>query len=259
MATNKKIQTTKDPNTKTANKTVSKKVVKDAKTVKSSNKTTKQASNFSLPVVNFDGKSAETVTLSKEVFDVTANPALMAQVLRVYQANQRQGTAHTQTRGDVTGSGRKIYRQKGTGRARHGDRYAPIFVGGGVAHGPKSRDFGKSINTTMRRKALFAALTEKRKTDNIVVVDGMEKAPIKTKKMVDLFKSVNLKVKHGKLANSVLVATAGKTDNILKAGRNIEKVSIKEANLLNVYDVLSHKKLVIAKSALDVLTKTFVK
>lgn len=173
--------------------------------------------------------------------------------------NQRQGTAHTKTRGDVTGSGRKIYRQKGTGRARHGDRYAPIFVGGGVAHGPKARDFGKDLSTAMRRKALFAALTGKRKADNIIIVDGMEKAGVKTQKMVELFKAVNFRVKHGKLADSVLVATAGRTDNILKSGRNIANVEVKEANLLNVYDVLSHKKLIVAKSALDVLTKTFIK
>lgn len=242
---------------KKVTKIVEKKVVTSAKSRSTSGG--KVAANLSLPVVTFDGKSAGTVTLPKEIFDVSAVPALIAQVLRVYQMNQRQGTAHTQTRGDVTGSGRKIYRQKGTGRARHGDRYAPIFVGGGVAHGPKSRDFNKSINTAMRRKALFAVLTNKRKTDNIVIVDGMEKAPIKTRKMFDLFKSVKLGVKHGKLADSVLVATAGKTDNILKAGRNIENVSIKEANLLNVYDVLSHKKLIVAKSALELLTKTFVK
>ena len=203
--------------------------VKPAYAVRESKKTTKKvetkkvtkvAASFSIPVVNFDGKSAGTVTLSKEVFDVIASPALIAQVIRVYQMNQRQGTAHTQTRGDVTGSGKKIYRQKGTGRARHGDRYAPIFVGGGVAHGPKSRDFGKSINTAMRRKALLAVLTNKRKADDIIVVDGMEKAPIKSSKMFDLFKSVNLRVKRGKLADSVLVATAGKIDNVLKAGRN---------------------------------------
>jgi large subunit ribosomal protein L4 len=240
-------------------KQTSKKINKPTKTVASSKKTTKSASDFVIPVVSLDGKSAGTVTLAKEVFDVTADPALIAQAVRVYQINQRQGTAHTKTRGDVTGSGRKIYRQKGTGRARHGDRYAPIFVGGGVAHGPKTRDFNKSLNTAMRRKALLAVLTDKRKNENIVVVDGFEKMTAKTSKMVSLFKSMNFPVKHGKLANSVLVATAGKMDTVFKAGRNITNVSVKEANLLNVYDVLVHKKLVIGKSALDLLTKTFVK
>src|SRR3989338_4775942 len=123
--------------TKTTTRTI-KTVAKPAKkTVKKVKTATKSDLSLTVPVLDVSGKKTGTVTLPKEIFAVTVSPKLIAQAARVYSANQRQSSAKTKTRGEVTGSRRKVWRQKGTGRARHGDRYAPIFVGGGIAHGPR--------------------------------------------------------------------------------------------------------------------------
>src|SRR3989344_7204583 len=119
----------------------------------------KKSGSLTVPVYEISGKEKGSLSLPKEAFSVDVNKALLAQAVRVYQSNQRQGTASTKTRGEVVGSTRKIYRQKGTGRARHGDIKAPIFVGGGVAHGPKSANYRKSISQKMRRIALLGALS----------------------------------------------------------------------------------------------------
>lgn len=214
---------------------------------------------LSAPLVSFDGKSKGTVALPKELFSASASPSLVAQVVYVHQYNQRQGSAHTKNRGDVVGSRRKIWRQKGTGRARHGDRYAPIFVGGGVAHGPHPRVFAKKVTTSMRRKALFSALSQKQKDQHIVVVEGIESGQGKTKKLFSLLRSLPFTMKRGKLGASVLLATASGQKDVYRAGRNIENLSIKEASALNAYDILQHRRLLITKDALPALVSTFVK
>jgi len=124
---------------------------KTSKTTTTTKKRTKK-DGLSAPVVSIDGKKKGTVSVSEAMFNTHAADQLVAQAVRVYQANQRQGGAKTKTRGEVTGSGRKIWRQKGTGRARHGHRYAPIFVGGGVSHGPRTRDFSRRLSKAMRKR-----------------------------------------------------------------------------------------------------------
>ena len=141
-----------------------------------------------ISVYSTAGKVLESMTLPKEVFDAKINNNLMTQAVRVYMANQRRGTVKTKTRGEVKISTRKIYRQKGTGRARHGAKSAPIFVGGGVAFGPRQRDYSLKLNQKSRKAALFSALSSKLKDGEIKIVTGLEKLEPKTKKMADVLK-----------------------------------------------------------------------
>ena len=136
-----------------------------------------------IEVLDQNGKAAGKTTLNDKVWKVNDNPDLVAQVLNVYMSNQRKGTAHAKTRGDVSGGGRKPWKQKGTGRARHGSRKAPIFVGGGVAFGPRPRDYSLKMPKKMKKAALFSALSYKQNNGEIKVVRGFEKLLPKTKFM----------------------------------------------------------------------------
>ena len=147
-------------------------------------KKTEKRSNLSLSIYDIDGKEQKTVELPKEVFAVTSNPSLLAQAVRVYLVNQRQGNVSVKTRSEVVGSTRKIYRQKGTGKARHGAIKAPIFVGGGVAHGPKQKDYNLKFSKKEKRIALFAALSEKLKEKKII---GLEDKALTIKPKTKIF------------------------------------------------------------------------
>ena len=171
---------TKKPAVKAVKTVVKKEIKPVAKTVKS------PVSKLTVSVYGMDGKSSGTVTLPKEIFGEVVNKKLLAQAVRVYMANKRQGNASTKTRGEVEGSTRKIYRQKGTGNARHGSIRAPIFVKGGIVHGPKPRDFGLDLSKKMRRKALFSALSAKLQDGDVKVVSGFEKMTPKTKQFVSV-------------------------------------------------------------------------
>lgn len=209
-------------------------------------------------VYNQKGKIAGKISLPEKVFACPFNEKLIAQAIRVYLANQRQGTASTKTRGEVRGSGIKIWRQKGTGRARHGDRYAPIFVGGGVAHGPRPKDFSLKLPKKMRRRALFSALSAKLKEKDMVVVEGIEKIEPKPKAMVKIIENLGLEVKNDKLKVKILLVGPKPKKNIILAGRNLENLSCCQADLLNLFQVLSCQKLILMKEALPLLKKTFL-
>lgn len=196
-----------------------------------------RVSPLSVAVVGIDGKPAGKMVLPKELFAANINKPLMAQAVRVYLANQRQGTASTKTRGEVEGSTRKIYRQKGTGRARHGAIRAPIFVGGGIVFGPKPRDYHLDLPKKMKRAALASALTSKR-TD-VIIVDGFSDIK-KTKLMAGALASV------GASGKTLLVTDAGGH----RAARNIASVDIMPMTNLHAYAVISHQKLVFMKEAL---------
>lgn len=205
-----------------------------------------------IAVLGTDGKETGTMMLPEAIFGAKVNPVLMAQAVRVYLANQRQGNAVTLTRGEVTGSTRKIYRQKGTGRARHGGVRAPIFVKGGIAHGPKLRDYGLSMPTKMKRAALFSALTTQLQNGNIVVVAGLEKSSPKTKNMARALSALYT----GKKA---LVVMPKLIDGVYKAGRNIQGIVLSPAQELSAYAVLGAGKIVLMKEAVEALEKTFLK
>lgn len=207
-------------------------------------------------VLNLKGVSIGKITLPGEIFGVDANKSLIAQAVRVFQNNQRAGTHDTKTRGEVTGSTRKIYRQKGTGRARHGSIKAPIFIGGGIAHGPHPKDYSQTMPKQMKRLALFGALSDKYKNGQIKIVRGFEKIEAKTKNMSDAM--TNLKLNPGKhyKPNTFLVISQ-KADNIWRSGRNIPYLTIGEAKLLNAYTVLSYKNIIVAEEAVGVLSDHF--
>ena len=212
-----------------------------------------EQSSLTVPVVGIDGTQKGTISLPASIFSVTASEQLIAQSVRVYQANQRQGGAKVKTRGDVAGSRRKIWRPKGNGRARHRDRYARIFVGVGIAHGPVPRDFSLSMSKKMRRKALSAVLTKLYNQGNIVVVDGLEKLTGKTADTVTMLKALSCDMKRSALTRRVCIATPAKVDVVYRSGRNVSNLTVREAQRLTTYELLLQSKLVLAKDAIAVL------
>jgi large subunit ribosomal protein L4 len=198
-----------------------------------------------------DGNDAGTVQLDPSVFAVEWTPALIHQVVRVQNANQRSPIAHTKTRAEVRGGGKKPWKQKGTGRARHGSTRSPIWVGGGVTFGPRNtRNYTLKINRKVKRKALCMALSAKLSEQAIVVVANLDLQPMKTKTLSQLMKATNL-VKGG------LIIPAAHSPELRRVTRNLTGVSLLRADSLNVVDVLKAKKLLIAKDAFPVIEKIY--
>jgi large subunit ribosomal protein L4 len=193
------------------------------------------------------------MTLPKEIFGVKVNESLMAQAVRVYLSNQRKAQAKTKSRSEVRGSRRKIWRQKGTGRARHGDRFAPIFVGGGRAHGPTGeQNYKLKMSKKMKKQALFSALTSQLKAGNVLVVKGLAKTEPKAKPMAALLH----KLCDDKKSTLVLPSAI---KNVIRATNNLEKTRLAQASLLNAYEVLNGGKLVLMAESIEVLKSTFLK
>ena len=205
-------------------------------------------------VYNQEGKKLEEISLPKEIFDVKLNSDLLHQIVVSQMANKRQITAHTKDRSEVRGGGKKPWKQKGTGRARHGSIRSPLWRGGGITFGPrKERIFEKDIPKKMRRKALFMVLSEKARGDLLVVLDKIQIDKPKTK---EIAKSLNkLPCKQ----NSCLIALQDYDKKIFLSARNIKKTSIVEARNLNVVDLMSSKYLLIEKDTIKTLEKTFLK
>lgn len=203
-------------------------------------------------VVKFGSKQAGSLQLPKDIFAQEVNEKLLAQAVRVYRANKRQGTAKVKSRGEVRGSGRKIWRQKGTGRARHGDRYAPIFVGGGVAHGPTPRDWSLKLSKKMRRKALFGALSLRAQEGIISVVDSLDKIKPKTREFVAFLRN-ELKLEPGE--ETILLVGSKLPDNVRRGVGNIPDLQTMPVRTLNTYDVLAVKKIIFTKSAVKEIEK----
>src|SRR3989338_3339312 len=217
--------------------------------------TKKNTAGLTVDVYDTRGKVVEKMHLPKDIFGVDVNQQLIAQAVRVYLANKRQGTVSTKTRGEVAGSTRKIYRQKGTGRARHGSIRAPIFVHGGVAFGPKPRDFSLSLTKPMKRNALFCVLSSKYKDEKTRFVAGLEKIAPKTKEMVTVLHNLKLDKKE----KNLLIVTSEYLQNVYKAARNIKGVKLEEAYKLNAYAVLNSDTVLFMEASLDVLQRTFRK
>jgi len=219
----------------------------------------KRSSGLTIDVFDTKGKIAGKISLPKEIFGAEINKQLLAQAVRVYLANQRRGTASTKTRGEVSGSTRKIWRQKGTGRARHGSIKAPIFVGGGIVSGPKPRDFSLKISKKMKRLAIFSALSSKQKANEIKAVKGLDSLEPKTRLMVDVLNNLGINEKD----KNILLVLSGKSskelENIYRASRNIEGVHIINAEVLNAYDALNNKLVLLMESAIDHMKEKFLK
>lgn len=189
--------------------------------------------------------------LPEEIFNAKINKTLMAQAVRVYLANQRQGNASTKTRGEVTGSTRKIYRQKGTGRARHGGVRAPLFVHGGIAHGPKPQDHSLALPKKMRKAALFSALTAKLIGQKIKIVSDLETIEPKTRSMAVALRKLDLAAK-------TLLVMPVDIETVIRAGRNLPDVTITAANRLNTYEILNAKQILFMKDAIKRLEEVFL-
>jgi large subunit ribosomal protein L4 len=199
-----------------------------------------------VPVRNMAGDQVGSVELPADIFEVEVNTALMHQAYVRQMANARLGTHKTKTRGEINRTKAKWYRQKGTGRARHGARSAPIFVGGGIAHGPQPRDYSQKMPRKMRRGALRSALSALAAGDQIVVVDKLELDAPKTSVMAGvLYNLVG--------DSSALVLMAERNDAVENSVRNLANAVTLRASYLNVRDLLKYDRLVIPQAALEVI------
>lgn len=200
-----------------------------------------------VPVYNMAGQEVSSVTLPAAIFEAKVNRDLMHQAVVRQMANARQGTHKAKGRSEINRSTAKIYRQKGTGRARHGSRRAPIFVGGGVAHGPLPRDYSKKMPRKMRRAALRSALSVKAGNGDIVVLNDIVMDAPKTKEMVGVMERLVD-------SSSALLLLAETNENVEKSARNLTDVKTLRVTYLNIRDLLGYDKLVIPLAALDVLS-----
>ncbi len=198
-----------------------------------------------IEVKDINNNVVEKVTLPESIFGLEVKTALLHEAVVNYLANQRQGTHATKTRGMVRGGGRKPWRQKHTGRARHGSIRSPLWRGGGVVFGPQPRDYSYEMPKKQRRLALKTALSAKLKDGELIVVDKISFEQPKTKEMVSLLKSLGLN------GNSVLIVTADKDENVYLSARNIPGVTVMRAMDLNTYQVLVHQRVVLTKDALQ--------
>lgn len=213
-------------------------------------RSTEKKAGLVIDVYDLDGKVVKQIKLSKDIFGAKVNEKLLAQAVRVYLANQRQGTSSTKTRGEVAGSTRKIYRQKGTGRARHGSIKAPIFIGGGIVFGPKPRDYSLKMSKKMRRQVLFSALTSQFKSHHIWIIESLEKISAKTKALIKILENLQCKISHGKLVEKVLLITIP-SPNLLLAARNLQNLTTTRAELLNPYPILANEKIIFTQEAIQ--------
>ena len=199
---------------------------------------------LSVPVYSLAGEKRKDTPLPQSVTENTAKPSLIAQAIRVYQANLRQGTVSTKTRGEVTGSTRKIYRQKGTGRARHGSIKAPIFVGGGIVFGPQPRDFSLKLPQKMRRLVALTLLGEKARTGGIKMISDLAEVAGKTKEMNQLFRKLGIAGKRLLFVTEVEMAKA-------RLGvRNLPYVSVRTGSEVSAFDFISHEFVVFEPTSL---------
>jgi len=202
-------------------------------------------------IYNQKGKEVGKLNLPESIFGLTWNGDLVHQVVTGMQANARTPVAHTKTRGEVRGGGKKPWRQKGTGRARHGSTRSPIWSGGGVAHGPRNeKDYSKKINKKMKVKALYTVLSEKYRKGQILFIEELALKNIKTKEAVEVIKSLSSisgfeKITGGKKTNTYITIPA-KTETLKKSFANIPTVKIDEIRNINPVDLLSHKYIIIS-------------
>jgi large subunit ribosomal protein L4 len=220
-------------------------------------KSVKGSSSLNASVYDVKGKVAGHVELPPQIFNAKINNSLMSQAVRVYLANQRQGTSKTQDRGEVNATTKKIWQQKGTGRARHGSKRAPIFVGGGRVFGPTPRDLSLSISKKMKTLALFSALSSKLKDGEIKIIKGLEAIAPKTKLVAEVFK--NLEIKRASKVLLVMPKAGKESENVYRASRNIEGVEILSANSLNTYKVLDNTLVLLMRDSIDSLKDIFIK
>jgi large subunit ribosomal protein L4 len=201
-------------------------------------------------VYSMSGKQVGEVELSEGIFGIEPNVSVMHDVVKNHLANCRQGTQSALTRAEVSGGGKKPWRQKGTGRARQGSTRAPQWTHGGIVFAPKPRDYGYTLNKKTRRLALKSALSAKAQAGEIVVIDEIKMSIIKTSVFQKFLNAI-------KVNRKALVITAEPNEMVVKSSRNIEGVQTTFANLINVYDILNANQLVLDKAALAKIEEVF--
>lgn len=204
-------------------------------------------------VYNKEGKVIEEVKLEPKIFEVEIKPELVQQAVRTQLANKRVAYAHTKDRSEVRGGGRKPWRQKGTGRARHGSIRSPLWRGGGVTFGPrKDRNFALKMNKKAKRKALLMTLSDKAQNKKIVLLNKLEMPAIKAKDFIKIISKLPLK-------RTILTVLPKSDEKITKSARNIPYVKTIRADSLNIVDILSYEYLLCPKDTLTVINKTYLK
>ena len=203
-----------------------------------------------IDVYNIDGKKVSSVELKEEIFGIEPNENIVHSVLVNFLANQRQGTQSTKTRAEVSGGGRKPWRQKGTGRARQGSIRAPQWIKGGIALGPKPRKYTYRINKKEKRLAIKSLLSSKVLENKLVVIDSLPFKEIKTKQMVNA-------LTNNKIEGKTLIMLPEKNEIVQKSARNIEGVKTTLVNTINVYDLLKYTKLVVTLDTIKKLEEVY--
>ena len=205
---------------------------------------------LSAKLVNMSGEEVGKIKLSDNLFAIDYNEPLIHEVVVAYNANQRQGTKSTLTRSEVRGHAKKPYRQKHTGRARHGSTKSPEYKGGGVVFAPKPRDYSKKLNKQVKKIAFASALSEKLRQNEIVFLDEFKLSEPKTKEVVKFLEAL-------KLDKSVVIVTDVKNEEGLRATGNLQNVKIQIAELLSTYDVVANNKIVLTKDAVKSLEEAY--
>ena len=200
-------------------------------------------------VLNIKGEVVGKVELNDTVFKVPYNEAVIHQVVVATLANNRQGTKSTLTRSEVSGGGRKPWRQKGTGNARQGSTRAPQWIKGGVVFAPKPRDFSKKVNKKVKALAFMSAISTRLEEGNVIVLDELNVAP-KTKEMAQVLE--NLKVN-----KSAVIVTEDVNENVVLSARNLENIETSTADIISTYDIVTNEKLIITKSAIKKLEEAY--
>lgn len=207
----------------------------------------------SLDVFSTSGKKLSTLAVKKKFFDAKINPILMAQAVKVYLSNRRQAPAQTKLRGEIKVTKKKVWRQKGTGKARHGSRNAPIFVGGAKAHGPKSnQNFKLTMSKKMKKLSLFSALSSQLKEKNIICLTGLEKLEPKTKQFNQTFQKLTNK------PTKLTLVISTETQSLVRPTKNLPYLTTLSAKSLNTYQVLNTKKLIFTKEAIKEMESHYV-
>jgi large subunit ribosomal protein L4 len=204
-------------------------------------KATKRQSLPQIKVINLKGEKMKAISVAAVAFGLKPNDLLLSQVVNAYLANKRLTVAKTKSRGEVRGSTRKIWAQKGTGRARHGDRQAPIFVGGGVAHGPKgNQNFSKKINKKMKRKAVLLALSDKLRQEKLLIVKGLEKIAPKAKNAQVFINTLKKIAGIASNKGSILLVLEKTRENITRAFSNLsgKGIKVRRVDQISAYDLL---------------------
>ena len=196
------------------------------------------------------GKKVSDIALSDAIFAITPNASAMHLCVVAYLANQRQGTQSTLTRAEVRGGGKKPWRQKGSGRARQGSIRSPQWTHGGIALGPKPREYGKTVNKKVRRLAMKSALSSKVAAEELIVLDSLEMNEIKTKEVVSVLKALET-------GKKVLIVLPEKNETVYRSARNIKGVKTTLVSTLNVYDILNCDSLVVLKDAVTKIEEVY--